>query len=123
METLLLKKKRELRRKLHIRKKIKETCTRPRLTVFRSSKHIYAQIIDHEGSRTMVAASTLDKEVIQLLKPKMSKVEISKIVGAEIAKRAMAKDIKVVTFDRNGFLYHGRVKALADAARGAGLQF
>jgi large subunit ribosomal protein L18 len=123
METLLLKKKRELRRKLHIRRKLKENTTRPRLTVFRSHKHIYAQIIDHEGSSTLVAASTLDKDVIQQLKPKMTKVEISKVVGEAIAKRAIEKDIKDVVFDRNGFLYHGRVKALADAARKAGLQF
>jgi len=111
-----------IRRHLRIRKKIKGTPERPRLAVFRSEKHIYAQIIDDTKGHTLVAASTLDKE----LRGKLAKtynVEAAKEVGRLIAQRALSLGIKKVVFDRGGFKYHGRIKALADAAREAGLEF
>ncbi|RLA79387.1 MAG: 50S ribosomal protein L18 [Deltaproteobacteria bacterium] len=111
-----------LRRKLRIRKKISGTPERPRLCVYRSLKHMYAQIIDDTVGHTLVSASTLDKE----LRGKLSKtgnIEAAKEVGRLVAKRALEKGIKKVVFDRNGFLYHGRVKAVAEAAREAGLEF
>jgi large subunit ribosomal protein L18 len=117
------KKRRQLRRKLHIRKKIFGTSEEPRLTVKRSLKHIYAQIIDDTQHMTIVSASTLDKEVLASITKGMKKVELSKLVGAYLAKKAIEKNIKKVAFDRNGYLYHGRVKVLADAAREGGLKF
>ncbi len=123
MNILELKKNKRQRRKFGIRKKIYGSPERYRLTIFRSLNHIYAQIVDDDAGKTLVAASTLEKEVIEGLKPGMKKIERSKLVGAALAKKAIDKDIKKVTFDRNGYLYHGRVKALADAARQAGLEF
>ncbi len=102
-----------------VRATVKGTAARPRLCVFRSLNNIYAQIIDDEKQVTLLSASTLDKEV----KTKASNIEAAKEVGALIAKRAIEKNIKTVVFDRNGYLYHGKVKALADAAREAGLEF
>lgn len=110
------------RRHLRIRKKVAGTPERPRLAVFRSNLHIYAQIIDDVSQCTLVAASTIDKE----LKGKLastSNCESSAEVGKLIAQRALAKGIDKVVFDRGGNLYHGRVKALADAAREGGLNF
>jgi large subunit ribosomal protein L18 len=110
------------RRHLRVRKKVSGTPDRPRLNVFRSNKHIYAQIIDDLSGNTLVSASTIDKE----LKGKLNSggnIEAAKTVGALIAKRAINKGIKKVVFDRGGYLYHGRVKALADAAREGGLEF
>jgi large subunit ribosomal protein L18 len=95
---------------------------RPRLTVFRSSKHIYAQIIDAETGRTITAASSRSKDVVGSA-ASTGNVETAKLVGKAIAEAARAKDIDKVVFNRNGFLFHGRVKALAEAAREAGLQF
>lgn len=110
------------RRKAGIRAKIIGTASRPRLTVSRSLKNITAQIVDDEKMITLVAASTLSKDISGKVAGK-SKVEAAAIIGEEIARRAIEKDIKKVAFDRNRFLYHGRIKSLADAARKAGLEF
>jgi large subunit ribosomal protein L18 len=120
----LRKTKEEARYRRHkrIRKKIYGTPERPRLNVFRSLKHIYAQIIDDFSGNTLVSASTLDKE----LKDKLQtggNIEAAKNVGLLIGQRAIKKGIKKVVFDRGGYAYHGRVKALADAAREVGLEF
>jgi len=120
--------KREDRKKLRlvrhrrIRKKIFGTPERPRLAVYRSEKHIYAQIIDDTVGRTLVAASTFEKDIKERVK-KTWNVAAAKEVGKIIAERALAKGITTVVFDRGGFKYHGRIKALADAAREAGLKF
>ena len=111
-----------LKRKKRIRKKISGNPERPRLSVFRSSKHIYAQLIDDDNAVTLVAVSTLHPDVRQQEKVK-GKIEDAKRVGKMIADQAKAKGITEVIFDRNGFLYHGRVQALASAAREAGLKF
>lgn len=111
-----------LKRKKRIRKKISGSPERPRLSVFRSSKHIYAQLIDDDNGVTLVAISTLRPDVRQQEKVK-GKIEEAKRVGKMIADEAKAKGITEVVFDRNGFLYHGRVRALATAAREAGLEF
>jgi large subunit ribosomal protein L18 len=110
-----------LRRQMRTRSKLREAGNgRPRLSVFRSSKHIYAQVIDDVAGRTLVAASTLDKELREDLKTGADAGAAGK-VGALLAKRALDAGIKQVVFDRGGYRYHGRVKALADAAREAGL--
>ncbi len=115
--------RKELRRMRHlrIRKRLSGTSERPRLSVFISLKNIYAQIIDDTKGITLVSASTLDKDLRGKVKGK--NVEAAKLVGALIAERALEKGIKNVAFDRGGFLYHGRVKALAEAAREKGLKF
>ncbi|AGP32899.1 50S ribosomal protein L18 [Sorangium sp. So ce296] len=110
------------RRKLRIRKKVEGTPERPRLSVFRSSKHIYAQVIDDVSGKTLAHASTLSKDLKGAL-DEDNKVEAAKKVGALIAKICKEKQIDKVVFDRNGYLYHGRVSALAQAAREAGLDF
>ena len=107
------------RRHLRVRRKISGTQERPRLCVYRSNANIYVQIIDDVAGKTLVAASTLDKEV----KTKHANKEAAKEIGTLIAKRAKEHNIVNVVFDRGGFLYHGRVAALADAAREAGLMF
>lgn len=113
-----------LRRKKRIRKKIFGTSERPRLSVFKSKKHIYAQIIDDIKGETICAASTLSPEIRQIRnEQKLKGIELAKLVGSLIAKRALEKGVEKVVFDRNGFLYHGRVKSLADAARQQGLKF
>lgn len=119
-----MKDKREarLRRKKRIRKKIFGTPERPRLSVYRSLNHIYAQIIDDTRGHTLVAASTLDKELRELPGHKGNK-EFAKKVGELIAERALKAGITKVVFDRAGYKYHGCIKALADAARQKGLQF
>lgn len=106
-------------RQRRVRAKVKGTALRPRLCVSRSLNNITAQLIDDEKQVTLVSASTLDKDV----KIKASNIEAAKEVGTLIAKRAIENNIKTVVFDRNGYLYHGKVKALADAAREAGLEF
>ena len=111
-----------LKRKKRIRKNICGNQDRPRLSVFRSSKNIYAQIIDDTLGTTLVSASTLDKE-FKDQKIEGKKVEIAKVVGNLVGKRALDKGITKVVLDRNGFLYHGRIKALSDGAREAGLNF
>jgi large subunit ribosomal protein L18 len=110
------------RRKLRIRKKVNGTGERPRLTVFRSAKHIYAQVIDDATGSTLAHASTLSKDLKGTLEED-TKVEAAKKVGALIAKICKSKKIEKVVFDRNGYQYHGRVSALAQAAREAGLDF
>ncbi|NLM12302.1 MAG: 50S ribosomal protein L18 [Epulopiscium sp.] len=114
----------EVRAKKHlkIRKKIHGTTERPRLCVFRSDKHIYAQIIDDVKGTTLVAASTLEKDIASQLE-KTNNVQAAKVVGEIVARRALDKGVTEVVFDRGGYIYHGKVKALADAAREAGLQF
>lgn len=109
-------------RQARVRRKVAGSVERPRLCVFRSSKHIYAQIIEDVTGKTLAAASTVSKGASDSVKY-TGNVEAAKVVGKQIAEQALAKDIKQVVFDRNGFLYHGRVKALADAAREAGLTF
>ncbi len=105
-----------------LRNKIQGTSQKPRLSVFRSEKHIYAQLIDDTKGNTIVAASTAEKEIAAKLEV-TSNVDAAKVVGAAIAQKSLAKGINEVVFDRGGFIYHGRIKALADAAREAGLQF
>ncbi len=112
--------KNELRQKRHfrIRHKVQGTASRPRLNVFRSNNHIHAQLIDDMAGHTLVSANTVEMKL-----ENSKNVEAAKIIGTEIAKRAKEADITEVVFDRGGYLYHGRVKALADAAREAGLEF
>lgn len=112
------------RRRIHrrIRVKVAGKPDRPRLCVFRSLKHTYAQIIDDTAGRTLAAASTVEKSVREGLK-QGGNVAASRLVGKVIAERALAKGISAVVFDRGGYLYHGRVKAVAEAAREAGLKF
>ena len=107
------------RRHARVRTKVSGTAERPRLCVYRSNTNIYAQIIDDVAGNTLVSASTLDKEV----KTKHSNKEAAKEVGTLIAKRAAAKNITTVVYDRSGYIYHGVVKALAEAAREGGLEF
>jgi large subunit ribosomal protein L18 len=113
----------EQRRKARVRKAIRERAYgRPRLSVFRSSKQIYAQIIDDEKGETLVSASSIEKSNRESLKTGAD-IEAAKVVGKLIAERAAAKGVKEVVFDRGAYMYHGRVKALADGAREGGLQF
>lgn len=114
----------DIRRKKHrkIRNRFTGTPERPRLSVFRSNNHMYAQIIDDTVGHTLVAASTLEKDVKAEL-DKTNDMAAAAYLGTVIAKRAQEKGIKAVVFDRGGFIYHGKIKALADAAREAGLEF
>jgi large subunit ribosomal protein L18 len=118
------KKSREARIRRHrrVRAKISGTAQRPRLNVFRSLGQIYAQVIDDVAGHTLASASTIDRELRDQVEGK-NKTEAAKMVGALVAKRAQAVGIKQVIFDRGGYRYHGRVKALADGAREAGLEF
>ena len=111
-----------VKRQVRVRRKVRGSGECPRLCVFRSARHIYAQIIEDVTGKTLVATSTIAKEVVEGQKY-TGNVDAAKAVGAAIAKKALEQNIKQVVFDRNGFLYHGRVKALADAAREAGLVF
>lgn len=106
------------KKKIRVRKKINGSEERPRLSIFRSARHIYAQIIDDSQGRTLVSASTVELEIA-----KAGNKDAAKAVGEAIAKKALAKNIENVVFDRSGLLYHGRVKSLADGAREAGLKF
>ena len=111
-----------LKRKKSIRKKLSGTAERPRMSVFRSSKHIYAQLVDDVAGGTLVSASSLEKSVKEM--PKFeSKVAMAEHIGKLLAERARERGIETVVFDRNGFLYHGRIKALSSGAREAGLKF
>ena len=112
------------RKRIHyrIRKKVNGTSDRPRMVVFRSDKHIYVQVIDDEQGKTLVAAASNDKELAAQCKGKTG-IEAAAIVGKAIAERAIAKGINAICFDRGGYLFHGRVKSLADAAREGGLNF
>ncbi len=111
-----------LNRHKRVRRKISGTASRPRLCVYRSLSQIYAQIIDDQSQNTLVSASTMEKEIKALCEGK-TKSEQAKIVGQTIAKRALDKNINEVVFDRGGYIYIGRVQALADGAREAGLKF
>ena len=114
---------RPLRRRANVRRNVRRAAgKRARLSVFRSSKHIYAQVIDDADGRTLASASSLEKEMRESLKTGAN-IEAAKTVGKRLAERAVAKGVKEVVFDRGGYLYHGRVKALADAAREGGLDF
>ncbi|MEW6324003.1 MAG: 50S ribosomal protein L18 [Nitrospirota bacterium] len=113
-----------LKRHYRVRQKIFGSLSRPRLSVFRSQQHMYAQLIDDGQGRTLVSASTVDPELrTRLTKGKGSNREAAAAVGKLLAERARAAKIQRVVFDRGGYLYHGRVKALADGAREAGLEF
>lgn len=104
--------------KRRVRKNVTGTPEMPRLSIFRSNKEFYAQVIEDVNGKTLVGASSL-----KIKKDGLSKTDVAKAVGAEIAKKALAANIESVVFDRNGFLYHGRIKAFADSAREAGLKF
>jgi large subunit ribosomal protein L18 len=110
------------KRRTRIRAKISGTAERPRLSVFRSSKHIYAQIIDDTAGVTLVSASTTEKNLVEQLKTTANK-DAAKAVGEMIGKKALEKGIEKVVFDRGGYNYHGRIAALAEGAREAGLEF
>jgi large subunit ribosomal protein L18 len=116
------KNEKRLARHARVRKSMSGTPERPRLCVFRSSKNIYAQIIDDTTGNTIAAASSLDKDIREKMAYGGNK-EAAKVVGEQVARRALEKGIDTVSFDRGGFLYHGRVKELADGAREAGLKF
>ncbi|GFO66217.1 MULTISPECIES: 50S ribosomal protein L18 [Geomonas] len=122
MSSLAQKQVARLKRQTRVRKKITGSPARPRLNVFKSARHIYAQLIDDTTGATLASASTLVGEVAEGLSY-TGNIEAAAKVGAAIAKKALEKDIKAVVFDRNGFLYHGRIKALAEAARENGLSF
>ena len=117
-EKTVLRKQRQYR----VRQRVRGSTARPRLSVFRSARHIYVQVVSDEGNLTLAAASTLSPELKDAVK-KSGNVEAAKAVGTLIARKCLEKSITSVVFDRNGFLFHGRVKALADAAREAGLKF
>lgn len=111
-----------INRHRRVRKKVSGTAECPRLCVYRSLNHIYTQIIDDVKGNTLVACSTVEKSVMEMVKD-LSKTEAAKVVGQEVAKRALAKGIEVVVFDRGGYIYTGRVESVADGAREAGLKF
>jgi large subunit ribosomal protein L18 len=118
-----MRNRKEIRRKkirMRIRKRISGTEDRPRLSVFRSNKQIYAQLVNDLTGHTMAAASSREATIAE---QKLPKIELAKLVGTQLAEKAKTAGIDSVVFDRNGYLYHGRVKALADAAREAGLKF
>lgn len=106
-----------MKKKVRIRKTLKGTEERPRLCVFKSAKHIYAQIISDVTGNTLVSSSSVEVDT------KVTGKELAKFIGADVAKKAIQKNIKAVVFDRNGYLYHGRIQSLADGAREAGLNF
>lgn len=122
MNTSDLKKQARLKRKKRIRKKMVGTQLRPRLSVFRSAKHIYTQLIDDTSGHTLAAASSMEKAVKEHSKSN-NNIVVASFVGKLVAERAIKLGIKKVVFDRNGFLYHGRIKAVSDGAREAGLNF
>lgn len=122
MKTAESRKASWVRRKLRVRKKIKGTAERPRLSVYRTSHHLYAQLIDDKAQKTLVATSTLSKG-LDLGKAELSKIDVAKKLGQELGKLATDKGITTVVFDRSGYIYHGRVAALADGARESGLIF
>ncbi len=115
--------KRRLRIKSTIKKKIYGTTERPRLSVYRSLNEIYGQIVDDTAGKTLVALSSNSKEIKEEIAAAKTKIQKSVVVGKLLAKKAIEKKIETVVFDRNGYLYHGRVKALADGAREGGLKF
>lgn len=118
VDTRLARKRRHIR----VRAKVSGTAIKPRLCVFRSLNHIYAQVVDDSAGYTLVSASSLDAEIKDKIRGK-KKAECAELVGSLVAQRALSKGIKQIAFDRGGYQYHGRVKALAEAARKAGLDF
>ncbi len=112
-----------LRRKKHIRKRISGTPDKPRLVVFRSAKHIYAQLVDDVNQKTITGVSSLTKDLQAEIAKAGSKVEVAKVVGKGIAEKAKKLKLEQVVFDRNGYIYHGRIKAVAEGAREGGLKF
>ncbi|QDU68824.1 50S ribosomal protein L18 [Engelhardtia mirabilis] len=122
MKEALQKQARKSRRKMSVRAKLRRTASKPRLSVFRSSKHIYAQIIDDAAGRTVASVSSSSK-AFAAENPGKTKTERAALIGAEIAKRSLDAGVEAVVLDRGAARYHGRVKALADAAREAGLKF
>mgnify|MGYP000238777769 CR=1 FL=1 len=116
----LTKNERRLRIKNRIRKVVSGTATKPRLAVFRSNKEIYAQLVDDVTGKTLAAASSRDKDIV---KSKGNKSEIAALVGKSVGEKAMKAGVETISFDRGGYLYHGRVKSLAEGAREAGLKF
>ena len=122
MGSLNLRTQARLKRKKRIRKTIVGTQLRPRLCVFRSARHIYAQVVDDSQGQTLAAASSLEKAV-QASEDIKNKKSAANLVGKLVAERALEKGVKQIVFDRNGFLYHGRVKAVSDGARESGLKF
>jgi len=123
MDRILKKRLARLRRKKRVRKKVFGTSQRPRLVVYRSLKHIYAQLVNDEDGKTILGVSDLSPEVRTQINVSMRKIDKSRLVGKALARKALEHGIRQVVFDRNGYKYHGRVKALADAAREGGLQF
>ena len=123
MKAIKKKTMKHLRRKRRVRKHVTGTADRPRLTVFRSLKNIYAQIVDDGAGRTLVAASTLEKPILEKLPSNASNKAAAEVVGAAIAAKAVQAGIKKVVFDHNGYAYHGRLRSLAEAARKGGLEF
>jgi large subunit ribosomal protein L18 len=121
----MIKKRTDRRQRIkeHIQKKIRGTTERPRLTVFYSLKHLYAQIVDDSQMKTILSASSLAKDLREAAKETKGKMPLAKLVGIAVAKKALEKNIQQVVFDRNGYMYHGVVKALADGAREGGLKF
>ena len=122
MGSMNIRQQARLKRKKRIRKKLYGTPQRPRLSVFRSARHIYAQVVDDTAGHTLAAASTMDKSALSGSKFE-NKVEAAKFIGKLVGERAIEKGIKEVVFDRNGFLYHGRIRSLSEGAREAGLVF
>lgn len=120
MATKNQKEYRRIRIKMRIRKVVKGTAQRPRMSVFRSNTNIYVQLIDDLSGKTLLAASSKEAEIAQA---KKTGIEQAKLVGAAVAKKAIEAGINEVVFDRNGYLYHGRIKSLAESAREAGLKF
>jgi large subunit ribosomal protein L18 len=116
----LTKNEKRLRIKSRVRKVVSGTEDRPRLSVFRSNKEIYAQIVDDVNGKTIIAASSRDKDISSV---KGNKIEIAALVGKSIAEKALKAGVDTISFDRGGFLYHGRVKSLAEGAREGGLKF
>ncbi|MCF7802527.1 MAG: 50S ribosomal protein L18 [Candidatus Marinimicrobia bacterium] len=118
-----IREQKRLRRKKAIRQIISGSAERPRLVVFRSNRHIFAQLVDDGAGKVLTGVSSLNADVVKSVKKDMTKSDVSKLVGTALGEKAVAEGIKEVVFDRNGFVYHGRVQALADAAREAGLEF
>ena len=123
MNATMKKQARRIRRKRRVRKKVSGSPDRPRLTVFRSHQNIFAQIIDDSAGRTLVASSTVEKPVCEKLSGNAGNSDAAKVVGETLASRAAQAGIEKVVFDRNGYAFHGRIRALAEAARKGGLKF
>lgn len=117
------RKEARIKRKMRVRRRVRGTAQRPRLSVFRSSRHIYAQLIDDDSAVTLATVSSLSKDLGDAIENNTGNCRGASVVGEKIAQKAQEKGIKRVIFDRNGFLYHGRVKSLADSAREHGLEF